>query len=637
MNLLIPVCVFLPMLAAVLVYIICKRSFSAANTFACCFTAVIFVCTILLALFGENSSFVLSDFCMMGISFSFSGFKAILAILCAFGFMLSIFSSHSYFSGSANNARYFAFTLFTFGATMGVFLSDDLFTTYIFFEMMSLASWVWVAQTETVSAAQVSRAYLAYSIIGGLALLMGLVLINTALDGVLSFDQIASAAAQTSQKELLFAGGIFLFAGFGIKAGAFPLHTWLPNAHPIAPAPASALLSGILTKAGVFGLIIGATRIFYQNTTYAMILLVSGTITMLLGALTALFAINLKRALAGSSLSQIGFILVGLSMLTFGKDTAYAAGGVILHIINHALIKLVLFISAGAFYKNYHTIDLNKLRGTGRSNSLLAVCFTVAAAAISGIPMLSGYISKTLIHEAIVENIHIASASMHDILSVVEILFIIAGGFTLAYMCKLIYKLFIQKPLSAQSKPLKLDCGTSLAITLPAVLLILCGILPNLTYEKLAVFASQSLNAEAFSAHYFSLTNLQGALYSILIGIVLFILVRLLLIDKKGDLKTFTFPISLEKHIYSSVINALSFLGALIARVFYSTIDFLIHIISLIVFFHDPYRVPAMTDDHFGRYTKKYVRAGRIDQTLAFELLLFGIGVAIVLIYLVVI
>lgn len=632
-SVLLALCIFLPLICAPIAYIICKRSYSAANIFLCSVTALILLCTLELAFIGNRSDLLINNFCLSSLSFSFRGFQAVLAVLCALGFMVSAFATRFYFEKAEQNPRYFMFTLLTMSGTMGVFLSGDLFTTYIFFEIMSLSSWVWVAQTETALASKVSRSYLAYSIIGGLSLLMGLVLVNFSLNGVLSFDKIAEAAQLTSNPKMLFLGGIFLFIGFGIKAGAVLLHTWLPDSYCTAPAPATALLSGILSKAGIFGLIISATQLFYKNTSYALLLMASGTVTMLLGAFIALFTDNLKKTLAGSSLSQIGFILVGLSVLTLGLDTAYAASGVLLHITNHTLIKLVLFISCGIFYKNYNTTNLNKLQGTGRKNPILAACFIIPAAAISGIPLFGGYISKTLIHEAIVENMHIASASIHSILSVVEILFIIAGGFTLAYMTKLIYKLFIQKTISSQTKPIRFSKGTAVAMAIPTLILLLFGLFPSRTYDRIGNLCASSLMGEPFHAHYFAFENLKGALYSIAIGAVLFALTRLIFMNKKGEIKTWKF-ISLEKHIYTPLLNALSFVGALIARVMYSIIDFLIHIASLVVFFRDPERIPTDTDDHFGRYTKKYVRTGRISQTLAFELMLFGIGIAIILLYL---
>ena len=129
--------------------------------------------------------------------------------------------------------------------------------------------------------------------------------------------------------------------GFGAKAGMFPLHVWLPKAHPVAPAPASALLSGILTKTGVFGVLVVSAEIFRYDEQWGKLILCLGVITMFGGAFLAVFSIDLKRTLACSSMSQIGFILVGTGMTELlGEENALAVRGTILHMVNHSLIKL---------------------------------------------------------------------------------------------------------------------------------------------------------------------------------------------------------------------------------------------------------------------------------------------------------
>ena len=155
--------------------------------------------------------------------------------------------------------------------------------------------------------------------------------------------------------------------GFFAKAGAFPLHIWLPKAHPVAPAPASALLSGILTKAGVFGVLILSCRVFLEIESWGIIILIIGVITMLHGAILALCSVDLKRTLACSSVSQIGFILVGIGMSVLLIDeNAMAIRGALMHMINHSLIKLCLFMAAGVVFMNVHKLNLNDIRGFGR-------------------------------------------------------------------------------------------------------------------------------------------------------------------------------------------------------------------------------------------------------------------------------
>ena len=141
------------------------------------------------------------------------------------------------------------------------------------------------------------------------------------------------------------------YVGCAATAGLYPLHIWLPKAHPVAPAPASALLSGILTKSGVFGMIVICSSLMPGNEAFGNALLVLAVITMFLGALLALFSVDLKRTLACSSMSQIGFITVGLCMMVLlGEHGSLSSYGVVMHMMNHSLIKLVLFMAAGVIY-----------------------------------------------------------------------------------------------------------------------------------------------------------------------------------------------------------------------------------------------------------------------------------------------
>ena len=171
--------------------------------------------------------------------------------------------------------------------------------------------------------------------------------------------------------------------GFGAKAGAFPLHIWLPKAHPVAPAPASALLSGILTKTGIFGILILSCHLFIYDRTWGILIFTIGVLTMFGGALLAVFSVDLKRTLACSSMSQIGFIMVGIGILALLSDKNLLSGilsdtvshmedplevlhavyGTFLHMVNHSLIKLVLFMAAGVIFMNTHALDLNEIRG----------------------------------------------------------------------------------------------------------------------------------------------------------------------------------------------------------------------------------------------------------------------------------
>lgn len=209
------------------------------------------------------------------------------------------------------------------------------------------------------------------------------------------------------------------------------------------------MLSGILTKSGVFGMIVVCADIRAGSASFGTALFILAAVTMFLGALMALFSVDLKRTLACSSMSQIGFITFGLSVMTLLKEEGgLAASGALLHMVNHSLIKLCLFMCAGVIYMNLHKLDLNQLKGYGRKKPLLHISFLLGALAIACIPPLgSGYISKSLIHEGVLEYISLLKETGGTWLpfKLAEILFLISGGLTIAYMTKLYICIFWEK------------------------------------------------------------------------------------------------------------------------------------------------------------------------------------------------
>ena len=360
-------------------------------------------------LFFPQAALELPGVCGLGLRFAGGSLRALLALVTAFLWTMTGLNCPAYFGHEGASTRFYFFWLLTLGALMGVFLAADLFTLFVFFEMMSFTSYVWVVQNETKEALAAGETYLAVAVIGGMALLAGLLLLQDLL-GTLDFAGMAEAAAALpgAARGRLYAAGGLCLAGFGAKAGMFPLHIWLPKAHPVAPAPASALLSGILTKSGVFGVLILSRYLFWTDLGWNRVILALGLVTMALGAVLAVFSIDLKRTLACSSMSQIGFILVGAAMQGYlSGENALAAWGTVLHMLNHSLIKLVLFVAAGVVYHGTHSLNLNDIRGWGRNKPWLKTVFFIGAASIAGVPVFSGYVSKTLLHESIVEYIHV--------------------------------------------------------------------------------------------------------------------------------------------------------------------------------------------------------------------------------------
>ncbi len=571
-----------------------KNRFQRLRDFLAIAVGVIeFAVMCVLAFSGMGSELFVPEICGMGMHFCIDGFRGVYGIVAAFMWLMTLLFSKEYLSGEHHLGRYYFFQLVTLGATLGVFLSADLFTTFIFFEVMSFTSYVWVAQEETKGAIQAAETYLAVAVIGGMVLLMGLFLLYHTL-GTLEMDALLEAASVCENKEMLYIAGVCTLVGFGAKAGAFPLHIWLPKAHPVAPAPASALLSGILTKAGVFGVLVVSCNIFLNDKSWLLLLLTLGLFTMFGGALLAVFSVDLKRTLACSSMSQIGFIFIGTGMQgILGEENALAVRGTFLHMVNHSLIKLVLFMIAGVVVMNIHKLDLNEIRGFGRKKPLLKCCFFAGALGISGIPLFNGYVSKTLLHESIVEGIalsaELANGAAAGFLKASEWIFLFSGGMTLAYMTKLFVAVFVEE--NADKKEQKRFDGqknymsflSAFAIGVSAVILPVLGVLPNLLTDKIADLGHGFMHfeGEVRRVSYFSLENLKGGLISILIGAILYLLIRRFTMVNRNGVREYKncWPewLDLEELFYRPLLlRVLPFIARVVCRILDSLVDGLI-------------------------------------------------------------
>ena len=579
--------------------------------------AFIFILMCILAQQGMGSELYAPGICGLGLHFCLDGFRGVYGIVAAFMWMMTLLFSREYLGHEKHLGRYYFFQLVTLNATLGVFLSADLFTTFIFFEIMSFTSYVWVAQEETKGALKAAETYLAVAVIGGLVLLMGLFLLYHTL-GTLEMSELLSAAAACEDKGVLYIAGVCALVGFGAKAGAFPLHIWLPKAHPVAPAPASALVSGILTKAGVFGILAVSSNIFLHDQRWGLLLLFLGLCTMFGGALLAVFSVDLKRTLACSSMSQIGFILTGIGMQgILGEENALAVRGTLLHMVNHSLIKLVLFMVAGVVVMNVHKLNLNEIRGFGRKKPFLKACFLAGALGISGIPLWNGYISKTLLHESIVEGIAHAG-ELSGFLRMSEWIFLVSGGMTLAYMTKLFVAVFVEENQDAAEQErfdgMKryLSPVSAAAIGVSAAALPLLGFLPHLTSDAVADLGQGFMHLEGavHTVAYFHAANLKGGLISIAIGILLYLALRKLTMgagtardagQKAVSVYRDRWPgwLDLENLLYRpALLSVLPFVARVVCRVLDSLAEWVILLLRKTVFADRsiPHELPEGTE-----------------------------------------
>lgn len=328
------------------------------------------------------------------IALKLDGISKLFMAIAAFGFLLTGVYAFRYLEHEEKDDRFFCFYLLSLAALMGMDFSRNLVTMYLFFEMITLLSMPLVLFDRTEEAVRGALKYLFYSVAGAF-LALGCIFFLSRYCVSLEFvaggnlDMEKAAGHETLLQIVVFLGVV----GFGAKAGMYPLHGWLPTAHPVAPAPASAVLSGIIAKAGVLAIIrviyfsVGAD--FLRGTWVQQTLLALALLTVFMGSMMAYREKVFKKRLAYSSVSQISYALVGLFFLT-----PQSALGGLLHVLFHATIKVCLFLVAGSFIHNTGKHRVEEFVGFGKSMPKTLWGFTFAALALIGIPPASGFVSK---------------------------------------------------------------------------------------------------------------------------------------------------------------------------------------------------------------------------------------------------
>ena len=385
--------VLFPMFMSVVIFWVSRYSERWRNGLAVGTTVVTFLSVVALyrpMVAGEVIAYNIFDILPgLGLSVRVDILSFCLALISSLVWMLVSIYSIDYMSHEHGTDRYYPIFTFVLGSCLGIFVAGDFFTLFVFFELMSLLSYVLVIHEETKEALRAGYKYLIMTIIGGLALFFAIVIVFE-LAGTVSLNEGTLVAVPGTMAFLAF---INFLIGFGMKAGMFPLHVWLPDAHPVAPSPASALLSGIMLKTGAYGLLRVIYTVFniplIQEARWDIIVIVLAVITILLGSAVALTQEDLKRRLAYSSVGQMGYIVLGMVIFT-----ERALIGDIFHIFSHALMKSTLFLAAGAIIWKTGLRNINDLHGIGKKMPFTMGAFTLAAMAMIGIPPLNGFLSK---------------------------------------------------------------------------------------------------------------------------------------------------------------------------------------------------------------------------------------------------
>lgn len=312
----------------------------------------------------------------------------------------------------------------------GIILVRDLLGLYVFLEITAVASFVLIALERGKAAFDGAFKYLVLSAVATAMIVAGLALLFI-VAGSTSFDAVAEALKTTGSSQLALAAVAFFLCGLAIKAGLVPFHGWLPTAYASAPSAVSVLLAGIVTKtSGVYTLIRLVDAVFGYGPAVRQVLLVGGLVSIVVGALGALGQKDMKRMLAFSSISQMGYVVLGL-----GAGPGLGLAGAIFHLFNHSIFKTLLFVNTAAVEQQSGTRDMDKLGGISAKMPVTGTTSVLAMLSTAGIPPLSGFWSKLLIVAGVWQAGHPAFSAAA----------VIASVLTLAYFLSMQRRVFFGK------------------------------------------------------------------------------------------------------------------------------------------------------------------------------------------------
>jgi proton-translocating NADH-quinone oxidoreductase chain N len=422
------------------------------------------------------------DAAIGGMTLSMDGISLVLAAIALSLGTLVVVYSNRYVAHEESEEKYYAMLSALIGVVIGLGCATDLFNLWVWFEALAISSYLLVAfYRQQAPSLEAGVKYLVQSAVGSVLVLLGIALV-LAVTGTMNLAEIRIIAEQEGQTQglpLLAAGALFLI-GFGVKAALVPMHTWLPDAHSQAPSGISAMLSGVVIEAGLIALLRATASLSGVTLSWGVLLMVFGALNMLAGNLLALRQKQVKRMLAFSSLSHMGYMLLGLGIAIYMGQSA-AASGSFFHLINHGLMKGLAFLAAGAllyvlFIKTGdHTspLTVRDLGGAARKYPIAAFTLSVAMLSLAGLPPFAGFMSKWQIFAAGFEtrnlgiDLLIVFAALNSVLS-------------LAYYAPLVNAVYRQAPSEAVARGQSLPWTMAAPLILLAVAIVVLGVWPSL-------------------------------------------------------------------------------------------------------------------------------------------------------------
>lgn len=332
---------------------------------------------------------------VLNLQFNVDKIGIVFAVLALVVFLTAGIFSFEYMKHESHKLRYTIFYVISIIVFEALCFAGNMITYYLLFELLTLTTFPFVLHNGSKEAVIAGLKYLFYSMCGAYMVLFGIFFTSSRVPfkegGIM--PEVLGSISDPSTMKLYYICALLMIFGFGVKAGMFPMHAWLPTAHPVAPAPASAVLSAIIVKAGVLGIIRTIFYVFGEDFIKGSIVqtvwMSVSLITVFMGSMLAYREDGLKKRLAYSTVSQVSYILFGLS--TFTKT---GFDGAILQTVAHGIVKCGLFLVAGAIIYKTGKTKVSELRGIGKQMPITMVCFTVLSLSLIGIPPTGGFVSK---------------------------------------------------------------------------------------------------------------------------------------------------------------------------------------------------------------------------------------------------
>lgn len=420
---------------------------------------------------------------LVNVVLSLDGLSAFFVLIIAVVSWLAMIYSKGYLAkyvekGKSVNSHYFCFNIFIISMIL-VVLSQNVFAFLIAWEIMSFSSYLLLLfDADEASVRKTAMRYLVTMHIGVLFLIAGFVLLNIKTGSIWFFDFNGEVTP------LIYG---LMFIGFGIKAGLVPLHIWLPKAHPVAPSHVSALMSGVMIKIGIYGILRMTQLLNLPTASIGYTILAIGLASALLGILYAAGQRDFKRMLAYSSIENMGIIVIALGLGLLGiayhniglKTLGFL--GCFMHILNHAVFKPLMFFAAGAVYNKTHTKDMEKLGGLAKVMPKTAVCFLFGSMALCALPPFNGFISEFLIYYGFLNSFNTPNYLLIPVMILAMAGLAFVGATAMVAFTSAYSTIFLGNPRTETALQVKSEVPSSMTgpMIFLVVLLCLIGLFPQ--------------------------------------------------------------------------------------------------------------------------------------------------------------